>query len=398
MNKLGNFATAIEENDSPLIKSLLAKREVDANARLPRDNNPPALVHATEGGCVEIIELLLNSGARIDDVDNVGRCACHVAAQRGRADVMRVLLAHRPNLALRKTNGKTALQTATQALFRSDGNEADKVDVAMLLIHAGAALSDLDARDMCKFAATSIAAIQVLIEHNVVLRDLRGEFGQTALHIATRNRGDFAVLRKLIDCGVDVEALDSRLSTCSSFAITSNYADALRLFLQAGADANGADGGAILLHRSVAWKRLPCMILLLAAGADVTARDANGRTACHLAATKSEPMSFVHAMVAAGADLDAADDNDQTPRQCLAEHQLTVDPERVEAARQKIAKMRLDFVRHRALQICTGLQSLQLDALQVCEILQLACGPLARLIAFHQWWKIATTVKHFHQH
>jgi hypothetical protein len=79
----------------------------------------------------------------------------------------------------------------------------------------------------------------------------------------------------------------------------------------------------------------------------------------------------------------------------LADRQLIIDAEQVETARREIAKVRLDFVRNRAMEVCIGLQSLRLDALQVCEILQLACGPLARLIAFHQWWKIATTVKHF---
>jgi hypothetical protein len=72
-------------------------------------------------------------------------------------------------------------------------------------------------------------------------------------------------------------------------------------------------------------------------------------------------------------------------------------PAPVEVARRDIAKTRIDFVRDRALQVCIGLQSLRLDALQLCEILQFACGAIAPLIPFHIWWKIATTVKHFHQ-
>jgi hypothetical protein len=67
----------------------------------------------------------------------------------------------------------------------------------------------------------------------------------------------------------------------------------------------------------------------------------------------------------------------------------------VEAARREIAKARLDFVRHRALELCIGLQSLRIDAFQMCEILRFACGAVAQLIPFHIWWKIATTVKHF---
>ena len=67
----------------------------------------------------------------------------------------------------------------------------------------------------------------------------------------------------------------------------------------------------------------------------------------------------------------------------------------LERARRGIAKVRLDLVRHRASQVCIGLQSSRLGALEICEILLHACGPVAPSIAFHQWWSIATTVKHF---
>jgi hypothetical protein len=137
------------------------------------------------------------------------------------------------------------------------------------------------------------------------------------------------------------------------------------------------------LHDSILARSYECTILLLAAGADVAARDCNGRTACFLA-TPEEPMPCVIAMVAAGADLDAEDENGETPRQFLTERgdDVFIDPLQVEAARREIAKVRIDFVRRRAMEVCIGLQSLQLDALQLCEILPLACGRLARLIAF----------------
>jgi hypothetical protein len=62
----------------------------------------------------------------------------------------------------------------------------------------------------------------------------------------------------------------------------------------------------------------------------------------------------------------------------------------VEAARHRIAKMRLDLIRQRALNVCIRLESLELDALQMCEISTPACGRLASLIPFHIWWKIGT--------
>jgi hypothetical protein len=80
---LHEFAFEIEQNDSAFIKSMLERREVDVNARLPRDNNRTAFIHAAWLGRDDIVEQLLNAGAQIDDVDDVGQSACHVAAENG---------------------------------------------------------------------------------------------------------------------------------------------------------------------------------------------------------------------------------------------------------------------------------------------------------------------------
>jgi len=142
-------------------------------------------------------------------------------------------------------------------------------------------------------------------------------------------------------------------------------------------------------------------VSLLAAGANVCARDNRGQTALHRVpaahglSIEAIEVTHVLPLIAAGADLDAVDNNGETARQVLARGGCTIDPDKVEVARRDIAKARLDFVRHRALQVCIGLQSLRVAALQMCEILQFACGRFAPLIPFHIWWKIATTVKHF---
>jgi len=100
-------------------------------------------------------------------------------------------------------------------------------------------------------------------------------------------------------------------------------------------------------------------------------------------------VSAIPVLLAAGANLDAVDDAGETARQELDLRGVIIEPDHVERARRDIAKARIDFVRHRALQVCVGLQSMRLDALQLCEILQFACGPVAPLIPF------AITVKHF---
>lgn len=152
-------------------------------------------------------------------------------------------------------------------------------------------------------------------------------------------------------------------------------------FIAADADVNFIDNyGQTPLHRAFNFQ----MVVSRCRWSNVSARDERG-TAVQAAAASSERnwKSMLPAFVAAGADVD---------------RRITgLDADRVESACREIAKMRHDFVRHRAMDVCIGMQALRLDAWQMCEISQHSCGPLARLIAFHQWWTIATTVMHFHR-
>jgi ankyrin repeat protein len=242
---------------------------------------------------------------------------------------------------------------------------------------------------VCWFASRSVAAIQALLNRGVVVNQLRGISNFTPLHaIASRGNSHSKpvvqeVVKMLVNvCGVDLEAPTSLGRTCTHVAActredpSSHYA--LRCFIDAGADVNNVDHAAHTpLHLVSDYK---CTVLLLAAGANVNARDRQGRTAFDLAVSRRS-ASLLPVFVAAGAETELS--------------VAPLDADRVETARREIAKTRLDLVRERALHVCVGLQSLSLDALQVCEILQHACGPVAHLIAFHHWWTIATTVKHF---
>lgn len=139
----------------------------------------------------------------------------------------------------------------------------------------------------------------------------------------------------------------------------------------------------------------PCVTILLAAGADPHCVNTAGQTACHLAAANCAAFCTLVAVLAAGADIDQVDNSGRSARQLalLSECPLPTNAE-IGLARRRIAATRLNFVRQRALEVCIALHGLELDALQMCEIMLHSCGPVAHLIPFHQWWKIATTVKH----
>jgi hypothetical protein len=60
-----------------------------------------------------------------------------------------------------------------------------------------------------------------------------------------------------------------------------------------------------------------------------------------------------------------------------------------------IAPPQFELMRLRGLEICIGLQSLRLNALQLCEIMTQMFAPLECFVPFHKVWAIATTVKHW---
>jgi len=114
MSSLEEFAKAIEKGDSSSVELLLSRGVVDVNARLPRSRKPPALLFAAECGEKEIVDILLRSNARIDETDRVGWTACHAAADGIHQDVLSLLLARQPNLAIVSVHMETALCSAAR--------------------------------------------------------------------------------------------------------------------------------------------------------------------------------------------------------------------------------------------------------------------------------------------
>jgi hypothetical protein len=335
MSALEQFAAAIETENKEAVQLLIDNAQVDVDAIFPRKFCPPALVFAVERGNTAIVDVLLRGGANLNLVNNVSDSAVHAACalleDRVGYEMLALLLTFRPRLDLKNKYGYTALHYCMQF---------NKHDLVALLIDSDSPFTGIN-----------------------VHRPMAG--GLTCTHLAALRNCNSALF-SLINMGSNVDCISN--DGYSPLHMANNY-ESVILLLAAGANVSAFRREPLAYHVSgtnLAYERL---------------RDGK--------------LSIVHALLAAGASLDSPNMDGSAGRELLSFYGHAVDEKLVEKARKDIAKARLDFVRQRAFTVCLALQSLKLPALQTCEILLFACGPIAPLVPFCQWWQIATTVKHF---
>ena len=106
-----DLVNAVKQNDAKLARELIAKG-ADVNQKDSSGNS--LLIISSANGNVEIVQLLLSSGASLDAVDaNMKATALHAAAYLGHPEVMKLLVKHGIDLNIKGPyNGYTALHDA----------------------------------------------------------------------------------------------------------------------------------------------------------------------------------------------------------------------------------------------------------------------------------------------
>lgn len=396
MNDEEKLFRAIDINDVVTISSLIASGIVKNQlcSRSP-------LVHAALRGRANVVRMLL------DDDRKHHLKACHAAIYHRYPSVLNELLVEREAF----VNDRSLLVVVSRSFQSGD-------QMAVALLDAGASPDDLtndELISLCSVASVenegdvSLPVLRRLLARGVNVSALRSSDGSTLCHIAVTDALDDVdvdeLLRTLVTvAGVDVNAVDDNGSTALHRAALVRNFKAIRLLvaeLGADVDRQRFDDSCTALHMlsdsSRDWNDVgPCVELLLALGANVClVNSESGDSPCH-AATRARAFAALCAFLAAGGDLDQPNNNDETPRTIASREKVSLPTaDAIDAARRRIASIQLGLVRHRAAEICIGLYSLNLDALQMCEIMVQACAAFGSLMLFHQWWTIATKVKHF---
>ncbi|KAK3297983.1 ankyrin repeat-containing domain protein [Chaetomium fimeti] len=227
---------------------------------------------AAQEGRLRIVELLIQGGADLDEVDRRGYTPLCRALEHGHGAVARLLIDEGADIEVRNGSGFRALLLALRY-----GHAA----IAHLLIYKGA---DVEARD---------------------------NTGATALIWALRY-GHEAIARLLIDGGADIEARDSARSTALIWALEAGYEAVVQLLVNRGVDIEARNYGELTaLHLASRNGHEAIVQLLIDVGADIEARARYDLTALHLAARNGHKAT-VQLLVDKGADIEARDNTGST--------------------------------------------------------------------------------------
>lgn len=221
----------------------LVTQNADVNA--PASDNATALHWAVHRGAREIVDLLLEAGARINVANDYGVTPIALAAENGDRPLVERLLAAGADPNAASLSGETVLMTAVRT---------GRPPLVRALLSGGAVMN---AREQTR--------------------------GQTALMWAAE-AGYTDVVRLLLEHGADVRARSNNGFTSMMFAARTSDVNLVMALLSSGADLNGAanDGTTPLLIATIRGN-LDVVEFLLNQGADPNI-DLAGYTALHWAA------------------------------------------------------------------------------------------------------------------
>jgi len=239
-----------------------------------RAGDPP-LSLAVHLGWSRVAERLLGAGAALDARDSHGMGALHLAAALGRDALLRQLIAHGASPDLLAADGQTPLGVALASGRR---------DLADWLDWRGWALPGRPLR------ASDVPAAAIV--------------------------GDADAVRRLLDLGLPVDAIDSQGCTALLRAAGGGHRTVVDLLLARGADAGrGAHSGATPLSAAVSMRHSEIVDRLLASGAALEQRLPGELTALMVAAALGLP-DLVARLLRAGADVQATDAQGRTALHC----------------------------------------------------------------------------------
>jgi ankyrin repeat protein/L-ascorbate metabolism protein UlaG (beta-lactamase superfamily) len=268
---------AATKGDLQAVKAAIAADPAVVDAEKP-PNKKTALHYAAQNGHADVVAFLLDKGADVNRPNIAGETPLHYAVGLPDPAVVNLLLARGANPNARTTDGTTPLRMATafarfatiKALLDKGADARDTLPNGQTLLHMAAWVGPPE-------------AVALLVSRGVDVNAAAKNL-QTPLFIACA-AGNAAEAAALLDHKADPNTPDASGLRPLDVAAATGRPALVRLVLEAGAKPTEAatTDTRSALHNAAARGWLDIAKMLLAAGADRTARDSQGRTPLDLA-------------------------------------------------------------------------------------------------------------------
>ncbi|XP_015470568.1 ankycorbin isoform X1 [Parus major] len=215
------------------MKSLKAKfRKSDTNEW---NKNDDRLLQAVENGDPEkVASLLGKKGASATKQDSEGKTAFHLAATKGHAECLRIMVTHGADVTAQDGAGHSALHLAAK-------NSHPDCVKRLLQSKCPADSTDNSGKTALHYAAACgcLQAVQLLCEHKcpINIKDLDGNI---PLLLAVQH-GHTDVCKYLLDHGADINTRDKNGRTALMMACEASSLNMVDAFLRRGADVSLVD-------------------------------------------------------------------------------------------------------------------------------------------------------------
>ena len=342
---------AVMGGDAEIVE-LLLKANADVNGKAPeyvehglwviqsssawKKNVGETPLHvAAVRGTADIVRLLLDAGAKLEETNNDGETPLHLAAQAGNLPALHALIERGARVDVTNGNGHSPLTRAVwkdakavEELLKGSPKQATldaalstaagyerSADAARLLLEAGAHA------DMHAACALGLAErVAELLRRDRALATKPGDdYRREAPLCTAARRGHADVARLLVAAGADVAGDRTHRPLC--VAAGAGGADVVALLLDEGADLEAPSSWRMetALHCAARGGHADVVELLLARGAKLDARDKQKETAVHKAAEGGDAAT-IQVLVRRGLSVDVTDAHVCTPLHTAARH------------------------------------------------------------------------------